>query len=372
MAFGSVSCAAQLPDVPLASMFAVSSLEQDPDKIDWNQLQELPGETRSIIRGVMGESGHMHHPAITHFNGLFFAAWNDGYTHENRAGQRVRFATSRDGLEWSEPAELTGRHPRRGYTAGGFWIRSGEMYALAALRDTRDVGITGEDPLLLAYHWDREQGRFGDAQVIARNFFAQNVPQATGDGEWMILGKSGVGAWSGLKMAKGGAKAIDAWEIRALPGMDKLEEPEWYRLPNGHIVAHFRTRGPGRLARSYSSDHGETWTEPIITNFPEASARHHGLRLSSGLYVLMVNPNPTTLRVPLSVALSRDGLVYDRIANLRAVGEPPRMGNISRPPGFNYMRGCEHDAFLYVIYSVNQEDIGITRVALAALHGLYR
>jgi hypothetical protein len=367
-----VTCAAQLPEVPLEQMFAVPSLNQDPDKIDWSKVTELPGETRSVVRGVMGDSGHMHHPAITHFEGMFFAAWNDGYTHENHAGQRVRYAMSRDGLEWSEPIELSGRHPRRGFTTCGFWIRDGEMYALAALRDSRDVGVTGEDPLLLAYRWDSMHKRFGDAQVIARDFFAQNIPQATSDREWMILGKSGVGAWAGLKMAKGGGSAVDAWTIRAMAGTDKLEEPEWYTLPNGHIVAHFRTRGPGRLARSYSSDGGETWSSPVITNFPEASARHHGLRLSNGLYALIVNPNPSTLRIPMSVALSRDGLVYDRIANLRTVGEPPRMGDLSRPPGFNYMRGCEHDGFLYVIYSVNQEDIGVTRVAIAALQGLYR
>jgi hypothetical protein len=118
---------------------------------------------------------------------------------------------------WSEPFDLTGRNPKRGFTNCGFWIRDGELYALAALRDTRDIAPSGEEPLLLAYQWDTRSGRFGDRQVMARDYFAQNIPQRTPGKDWLILGKSGHESWAAMKAAKGGVRSLDDWTIRDLP-----------------------------------------------------------------------------------------------------------------------------------------------------------
>jgi hypothetical protein len=355
----------------LANMLRVPGLSPDVTKIVWSELATYRGRTSVVVRGVQGESGYMHHPAITYFGGRFFASWNDGYKLEGRAGQRVRFATSEDAVKWSEPLDLTGRNPKRTYTACGFWLRDGEMFALAALRDAnRDAPKSGEDPLLLAFKWDQQANRFAERQVIARDFFAQNIPQRAPDGDWLILGKSGSESWAAMKSAKGGVKRIDDWTIRDLPGAGKLEEAEWYTLPNGHLVSHFRTRLAPRLMRSYSVDSGVTWTDPIVTNFPEASARHHGLRLSNGLYALLVNPDPSGSRTPFSIALSRDGLIYERIANVRH--EPTCAPRNRANPGYQYMRGFEHGGNLYTIYSMNQEAIEVTIIPLAEFETLYR
>lgn len=348
-------------------MWAVPHLP-DVDKIEWSELPNFRGESGIVFRGIPGDSGHMHVPSICFFEGQYFAAWNDGFILENRPGQRVRFATSSDGLHWSPPSDLTGRHPKRGYTNCGFWSRDGELFALAALRDARDTP-SGEDPLLLAYPWDRGSGRFGGSRVVAKDFFAQNIPQRTPDGEWLILGKSGSDSWATMKSATGGVSALNDWKVRDLPpSTHAVEEPEWYTLPNGHLVGHFRTRPVHRLMRSYSVDNGVTWTRPILTTFPEASARHHGMRLSNGLYVLLVNPNTSGSRVPFSIALSKDGLSYDRIANARA--DPPVTRDNSEKPGYNYMRGFEHDSKLLTIYSLNQQEIGV--IPLSEFEALYR
>ncbi len=359
------------PPEVLSQMFRVPGLPADPDQIEWSRLPTYQGRTSVVARGVKGESAFMHHPKIVFFGGQFFAKWNDGYVGEDFAGQRVRYATSRDGLVWSEPVDLTGRHPQRRYTACGFWVRDGEMFALAALRDASGAGKSGEEPVLFAFKWDPQAGRFGERTVIAKDFFAGNIPQRAPDGDWLILGKGGVGSWGPMKSAKGGLKAIDDWTIRDLPGAGKLEEAEWYTLPNGHLVSHFRTRSPKRLMRSYSVDSGETWTEPVVTNFPEQGSRHHGLRLSNGLYALLVNPNPAS-RIPFSIALSKDGLVYDRIANVRAEPTRARADGRAKSPGYHYMRGFEHAGHLYTIYSVNKEDIAVTILPLAEFEALYR
>jgi hypothetical protein len=205
---------------------------------------------------------------------------------------------------------------------------------------------------------------------MAQDYFAQNIPQRTPDGDWLILGKSGHESWAAIKSAKGGVKSLADWSIRELPPGDALEEPEWYTLPNGHLVAHFRTRPVHRLMRSYSADNGVTWTKPILTDFPEASARHHGLRLSNGMYALLVNPNTSGQRLPFSIALSKDGLIYDRIANVRA--DVSRTHGTNEKPGYNYMRGFEHDGKLFTTYSINQQSIGVTIVPISELEALYK
>ncbi|MBL9216127.1 MAG: exo-alpha-sialidase [Opitutaceae bacterium] len=357
------------PPEELARMWAVPGLPE-VEHIAWADLPAYRSRSSVIIRGVPGDSGHMHHPSIVYFDGRYLAAWNDGYRLEDRPGQRVRFATSADGLAWSAPQELSGRHPRRRYTTGGLWIRDGELYALAALRDARDIEPTGEDPLLFAYRWDRRTGRFGEGQVILREYFAQNVPQRAPDGDWLVLGKDGRSSWQTMKSAKGGVRALADWTVRDLPAAGPMEEAEWYALPNGHLVAHFRTRPLRRLLRSYSVDSGVTWTNPVVTDFPEAGARHHGLRLSNGLYALLVNPNTSGQRLPFSIALSRDGLRYDRIANVRA--DSPSGGHGNERPGYHYMRGFEHGGQLITIYSINQADIGVTLIPITEFEALYR
>lgn len=359
----------------LARMFAVPGLPSDVTQIAWDKLPALKVQTSVVFRGIKGSSAFAHHPKIVFWDGRFFAKWNDGYVGEDFPGQRVRYATSADALTWSEPCDLTGRDEDRRYTAAGFWLRDGELFALAALRDALpadDYG-TGRTPLLMAYRWNRDAQRFGERQVIARDYFPGNVMARAPDGDWLMLGKGGTGSWGPMKAAKGGVTRIDDWTIRDLPGAGTLEEAEWYILPNRHLVAHFRTRGqrPLFLARCYSTDSGVTWSDPVVTNFPEAGARHHGLRLSNGLYALLVNPNPES-RIPFSIAVSQDGLVYDRIANVRSEPTKARWEGRAKSAGYHYMRGFEHDGKLYTIYSVNKEDIEVSVIALADLAALYR
>ena len=349
-------------------MLAVPSLGDSPTPKSWTRLPTLPTQRHVVFTGTAGESGYVHHPHITFFQGRFFVQWNDSFEGEDEPGQRVQFSIGEDGKTWRPAIDLTGRDPKRRYTACGFWLRNDKLYALAALRDAPRRPRTGETPLLLAFCWDETTERFDEPVVIATDFFPNDAPQLTPRGEWLMLGKSGTGSWGPMRSAIGGVNGIDEWKIQDLPGAGTIEEAEWCALPDGKLVAQFRTRAPNPkvLMRSFSVDGGFTWTSPEPTNFPEQGARHDIVRLSNGLYALLVNPNPAR-RIPFSIALSEDGLRYDRIANVRSEPTSVQSPGRAKVSGYQYMRGLEHDGALYMVYSVNKERIELSIASLASI-----
>src|SRR5262245_23418006 len=47
-----------------------------------------------------------HHASITHFKNMFIAMWSDGMKDEDKPGQRVVYAVSKDFYHWSKPVVL--------------------------------------------------------------------------------------------------------------------------------------------------------------------------------------------------------------------------------------------------------------------------
>jgi hypothetical protein len=344
-------------------MFHVPGMPANPGQIAWENIPRLRSERISVIKAREGVTGFNHHPCLVHFDGRFFAGWNTGERDEDAIGQRVQFATSENGLKWSEPVDLTERPERFRYTAGGFWIRDGELLALASRRSGRDGPDTGDDNPLLGFRWKAKEKKFGPPFVIAKNFFPNNVPQLTPDREWLMLGKSAARSARGMMMAKGGVSPVDIWTMGPLPdAQGGMEEAEWYTLPDRSLVAQFRGgRDLHRVIRLHSTDDGKTWSKPIVTDFPEAASRHHTIRLRDGTYALFINPHVSAYRVPLTVAFSHDGIAYDHFANLRMEQTNRRYSGHAKAPGYQYVRAIEHERHIWAIYSVNKEDIEISR-----------
>ncbi len=92
-------------------------------------------------------------------------------------------------------------------------------------------------------------------------------------------------------------------------------------------MALFRdNRRSGYIYRSFSSDDGRTWSQPVRTDFPDARAKFHGAHMSDGRYALVSNSHPRR-RDPLTLALSDDGMVFDRLFYL-AGGERNGVDNV--------------------------------------------
>ncbi len=357
-----------------AIMLAGDWLPEDPHQIDYAKLPRVRSE-HVIISDVRDHAGtRVHqHAYLAHYDGRFWAMWSDGpggpkagvtpEQHRNivpahdMPGTRNSFATSPDGLRWSRPADLTGppRKPGFGWIARGLWKREGELLALASHFNA--PGYAGLGLSLEAFHWDGAKwvahGTVLDDSM--NNFPPKRLPS----GEWMMTRRD---HQRQVSVMIGGTKAVSEWRINPLAAYDaagRPEEPYWYVLPDGEtIVGLIRDNGGSKfLLRTFSRDNGKTWSKIHRTNFPDATSKFFVHRTSRGYYVLVSNANPRK-RDPLTLAVSRDGLVFTKLFKL--------IGGRH----VDYPHIIEHEDHLLIAFSGAKQTMEVMKVSLDELERL--
>ncbi len=352
-------------------MLAGDWVPEDPRRIDFEQLPRVPSE-HAVISDVRDAGGTRvnQHNYLAHFEGRFWAMWSDGpggvrvsaERHRNvvpghdLAGQHVSYATSEDGSSWSPIGDLAGPpEPGFGWIARGFWIRDGQLLALASRY--RAPGYAGLGLQLHAFQmvpepqpsWQHLGIAYDDA---LNNFAPKRLPQ----GMWMMSRRD---HRRDVHLLFGGTNAFDDWESVPFVGYRETdmmaEEPYWWILPDGNLMALFRDNGrSGFLFRAFSTDQGRSWSPPVRTNFPDATSKFNGLRLQDGRYVLVSNANPRR-RDPLTIAFSDDGLVFTQMAYL--VGGRH----------VDYPHVLEHAGHLYVAFAGAKQTVEVLQIDLTDL-----
>lgn len=350
----------------------------DPHEIDFNRLPIVPSR-HAMVSDELGSDGHRvnQHNYLVHYDGRFWIMWSDGpgvsrgpgvMPAHDRPGQRVSFSTSEDGLNWSEIRPLTDSREGFVWVARGFWIRDGELLALASLSELRVFQPSLE---LRALRWEGETEEWKDIGVVYPNALNNFPPKRLPTGEWMMSRRAYNYKTEGVHFLVGGNKGFDHWESYPVFGSTEgfsSEEPYWWELPDGNLMALFRDNaGSGFLFRSFSRDNGRTWTRPIQTDFPDARAKFHGLRLSDGRYVLVSNPHPRG-RNPLAISLSDDGMVFTSMGYL--IGERPNLEGIQRSRAVDYPHVIEHEGYLYIAFNNVKQTIEVLKVAIDDLENL--
>ena len=361
-------------DIDSPIMLAGDWAPDDPHQIDYAKLPRVPAE-HAIISDVREHAGtRVHqHAYLAHHDGRFWAMWSDGpggpragvtpEQHRNvvpahdMPGTRNSFATSKDGLHWSKPADLTGPPRKKGFgwIARGLWKRDGELLALASHFDA--PGYEGLGLSLEAFRWNgvkwEAHGTVLDDSM--NNFPPKRLPS----GEWMMTRRD---HQRQVSVMIGGTKAFDDWRINPLAAYDgngRPEEPYWYILPDGKtIVGLIRDNGRSKfLLRTFSRDNGKTWSEMHRTDFPDATSKFFVHRTSRGYYVMVSNSNPRK-RDPLTLAISEDGLVFTKLFWL--------IGGRH----IDYPHIIEHDGHLLVAFSGAKQTMEVMKVSLDELERL--
>ena len=361
-------------EAPPPLMLAGDWVPEDPHQIDYAKIPRVEAE-HSIISDVRDHAGTrvQQHAYLARHDGCFWAMWSDGpggprrgvtpEQHRNvvpahdMAGTRVSYATSRDGLHWTKPADLSGppRQKGFGWIARGFWNRDGDLLALAS--HFHAPGYAGLGLSLEAFRWNGATWMpLGTVLDDSMNNFP---PKRLPTGEWMMTRRD---HQRQVSVMIGGTKSFDDWQIHPLAaynGNGRPEEPYWYILPDGKtITGLIRDNERSKfLLRTFSSDNGKTWSEIRRTNFPDATSKFFVHRTSRGYYVMVSNSNPRN-RDPLTLAISQDGVVFTKLFWL--------IGGRH----VDYPHIVEHNGHLLVAFSGAKQTMEVLKVSLDDLDRL--
>ncbi|TWT34666.1 golvesin C-terminal-like domain-containing protein [Blastopirellula retiformator] len=346
---------------------------ENPHDIDFDRLPKIPSQ-HAVVSDVRAKHGVNQHNYLTYFDGRYWAMWSDGPEVEDRVGQRVAYATSKDGLMWSEPQYMTPVPPNSGedsplyntrsaegfrWISRGFWQRDGQLLALCSLDE--GAGFFGKSLELRAFRWDEPQQQWIDHALVHKNAINNFPPKKIPTGEWMMSRRTYDYSRHGVEFLTGGVDAIDKWESFPVLGSSQelaAEEPYWWVLPDGRLTALFRDNWQrGYLYRSFSSDNGRTWSRPLQTDFPDARSKFSGVRLADGRYVLVSNPHPKR-RDPLALSISDDGVVFTK------------MGYLVGRRHVDYPHVIEQDGHVLVAFAGGKRTVEVLKIRLEDIDSL--
>ncbi len=353
-----------------------SAVDWDPAAPEsWGFFPRLPMMRGPICRGVSGKYGYNHHHTIAKLGDTYVATWASGFLHEDFIGQRVRYSTSVDGIDWSEPKMLVHTPVASEVVRNnaGLYSDGERLYAYVGVawnldRDRPQAQKRVPRMRLDVYettdleNWTCHEGIFDDIYLF-------EGPRMTSGGKLMC---------SGLDARDHHAMVImwdDATQLADKPRVVHLESGEgilpgegtWYQTDDGRIWLYQRDEsGSCHLALSCSEDEGKTWSDMLLTDFPNSTSRSMAGRLNDGRFFIMGNNYDLFLnRKHMQIALSDDGLVFDRQYTLIEGETTRRVNGFHKEDGYQYPHCCLDGDKIVVIYSINKEDIEVGTVDMS-------
>ena len=119
-----------------------------------------------------------------------------------------------------------------------------------------------------------------------------------------------------------------------------------------------------------STDNGDTWSTPLRPrSLVTGGAKVWGQRTSDGRYALVYNAHPSE-RFPLVIVHGDDGVAFSGMRVVFGDKPPMRHPGLHKVPGPQYVRGISEwssdgswkDGAMWVAYSVNKEDVWVSRI----------
>jgi len=336
------------------------------------------------------EEGTFNHFAALFFhNNRFHAMWVNNWHCENCAGQRILYSSSKDAMEWTSPVELF-PSPGPVLTRGerGLWLASdrwavvdGKLYAVVY------VFGTGSHSYTIAREIAHD-GTFGTPFPLRQISERAAVPEFMRRPRFNSELSQKFNNWYKIN------DEVSFWAYNdniGLPsrGIDEtrlLESFAW-RSKQGMVIGlrdystHTRDNvlvSSNRIYVSFPDGKGG-WTAAYPTDIPDSHSRAQARRLSDGRVLLVGNQIAHKFdegiylsRDPLTIAVSPDGEFFTKVFALRSGGQDGTRHRIQRlpgqgPTGYGYPSMIIHNDMIYVLYSINKEDMAITVVPLSAI-----
>jgi len=333
-----------------------------------------------------------HAPMLAYWNNTFYLEYLSDPVGEHIPPGQTLLQTSKDGYSWSNPVVIFPRYkvpdgfvkPGKTDTAknayavmhqrmGFYTAKSKRLFALAfygivlGQKDDPNDG-NGIGRVIREIKAD---GSFGPIYFLRYN---HSFSEKNSSYPFYKSSKD-----------KGFVAACDEILSTALLMMQTVEEADrndpliplrkdfkafnYYHLPNGNVVALWKY-----ALTSISKDEGKTWqyNPTRAPGFVNANAKIWGQRTSDGNYATVYNPSE--FRWPLAVSVSDDGLSYKNLLLVNGEITSMRYGGAYKSYGPQYVRGIQEmdgkpaDGNMWVTYSMNKEDMWVSRIAVPVKH----
>jgi len=358
----------------------------------------LEGARTTILHWAEPDAGTWnHHTMMTFHGGVLYASWDQHARDENGPGQHGLMRRSADmGRTWTPAEELfpplarkvpaSAPYPHTRFQSNnGFAVVDGVLYAVTDVADWTVAGQQKGRPRIKVGRMARAihpDGGLGDIFWLLGE-----APQPVPGFPAIPAGDPALVARINEYLALPGNQPQLQFGGRAQPVTDDghgTGEPVSWQLKDGTWVRIFRDTGhkgartlreseASKSRRNYAAfsfDDGGTWTAPTRTSFPDACGRSSAGVLPDGqVYVINAAwpmPNKQGGRTLQAISLSRDGLEFDRMAVIQFMPPPARHPGRSKAAGFQAHSVVAGD-YLFVLSSVNKEDIQLKRIPLGAL-----
>jgi hypothetical protein len=320
--------------------------------------------------GAAAAHTYLHAPMLAFWKGNFYLEYLSGPRDEHEAPCFTSLTRSPDGLHWETPhtafpaITLPDGSKSISHQRMGFYVTPrGRLFVLSFYgKAPAPNDGTGLGRALREVH---EDGSLGPVYFIRLNAHAGWNP---GKVPFPMYSKSD---------DKGFVADCEALLADKLVTAQWWEEDEskdgFYRImgralsyvtrPDGSVVGIWKN-----ALVAVTKDRGESWTEKVFApGVPVNASKYWLQRTSDGLYALVYNPT-TRLRHPLAVSVSADASEFRGLYTVHGELPDQRFGGAFKNMGPQYVRGIVEgngkapDSALWLTYSVNKEDIWVSRV----------
>lgn len=346
-------------------------------------------QTMRANRGNAANSWTYNHaPMLAYWNNQFYLEYLSDPVGEHVPPGQTLIQTSKDGYCWSEPAVIfppykipdgtvkeggkdtaknsyAAMHQRIGfYTAKSkrFFVLAYYGVVLGEKDDPNDGNGVGR-----VIREIKTNGQWGDIYFLRYNhaFSAKNTsyPFYTSSNDKGFIAACEEILATPLLMQQMVEEADRNDPL--IPLHKDFKAFNYYRLTDGRVVGLWKY-----ALTSISKDNGKTWLyNPLrAPGFVNANAKIWGQKTSDGKYATVYNPSE--YRWPLAVSVSNDGLHYTNLLLVNGEITSLRYGGAYKSYGPQYVRGIQEmdglppDGNMWVTYSMNKEDMWISKIPI--------
>ncbi len=311
-----------------------------------------------------------HHVDMACWKGRLYVAWSSGERDEDIWPWREVYSTSRDGVTWSAPAELFPQGTSNPLRMHFFHASNGRMLAISGLR-RGETTLTDKNRDTLIVREIRSDYSLGPC-------FTLLTPTLAGDAYTNSDDRGFVDACNALLANR---PYLEQQDYGSLLGDRRMK---WHDCGGKDMtlkaMSLFHRKGGALVGIckkgwvTISTDEGDSWSKPVCpSSLVTGTGKVWGQRTADGRFALLYNPDKSK-RFPLVIVTGDDGVAFH---DMRVVhGELPlqRYAGKNKNVGPQYVRGISEwssdgtwiDDAVWVVYSVNKEDIWVSRIPLVA------